>query len=95
VWEASEAPLYAGNAGTITSGNYDTGMAAIDNSSAGYVGGTFKFAVIAPTSSSGTVTIYLQRSSDAGATWPDNGRGSVVSILSFSGAGTDTDEVEL
>lgn len=91
-WEGSEASI--DSLSTITTASYATGS-TIDNSSTAYLGGTFKFTVIAPTSASGPVTIYLQRSTDAGSTWPDNGQGDVVQVFNFAAAGTQINEKEI
>ena len=92
-WEASEASIDS-NAGTVANAAYFTGT-TIDNSTAAYLGGTFKFAVVIPASGSGSVTIYLQRSTDGGATWPDNGSGAIVKTFNFSTSGTYIDEIEI
>lgn len=92
-WEASEASI-ASNAGTIASNAYSAG-AAVDNSSDAYAGGTFKLTVVAPASASGSVTIWLQNSTDGGTTWPDNGRGIKVATFGFAAAGTYVATIEL
>lgn len=89
-WEAAEAAIDS-NAGTVGTAAYWLG-ATIDNS-APYIGGNFTLVVTAPTGASGTVTIYLQRSTNAGATWPDNGSGTVIKVFNFTAAGTQTDVI--
>lgn len=91
-WEGSEASI--DSLSTITTASYATGT-TIDNSSTAYLGGTFKFTVIAPASSSGPVVIYLQRSTDGGSTWPDNGQGDVVQVFGFTTSGTKVNEKEI
>jgi hypothetical protein len=40
-------------------------------------------------SATGTVTVFLQRSTDSGTTWPSNGQGEVVGSYYFSASSTD------
>lgn len=92
-WEGAEASIDS-SAGTTSNAAYFTGSTN-DNSTNAFLGGTFKFVIVAPTSSSGTVTVYLQQSTDGGSTWPDNGGGQVVKQFTITTAGTYTDEVEI
>lgn len=92
MWESSEASIDTSGS-TVTNGSYFSGTTQ-DNSTSAYLGGTFKFSVTAPTSASGTVTVYLQQSTDGGTTWPDNGGGQVVKVFAFTTSGTQVDEVE-
>jgi hypothetical protein len=92
-WEASEAAIDTSGS-TLANGAYFSGTTQ-DNSTNAYLGGTFKFTIIAPTSASGTVTVFLQRSTDGGTTWPDNGNGTSVKVFSFAAAGTQVDEIEI
>ena len=62
--------------------------AAIDNSTIKLIGATIEFTVTAPASSNGDVILYIDRSLDDGATFPDNGLGQVVCVLNFTTSGT-------
>jgi hypothetical protein len=85
-YESSEATLLS-NAGTLATATYLAGTSQ-DNSSDKWVGGDFTFKVIAPASSSGAVTLFLERSSDGGTTWDDDGLGIPVARLDFTTSGT-------
>ncbi len=92
-WEGSETTVWSGNS-TITTGSYAS-SGSVDNSTNAYLGGTFKIAVTTPASASGLITFYLQRSTDGGSTWPDNGNGQVLRVFSVAASTTYTDEVEI
>lgn len=86
----TEATVFS-NAGAITNGTYDTADATAQNNSGAthpQFGGTFEMKWTTVTAPSGTVTFYLQRSADAGTTWPDNGDGEVLWQLAPTGAST-------
>ncbi len=72
---------------TLTNTTYMS-SAAIDNSVTKLIGATIEFTVTAPASSNGDVILYIDRSLDDGATFPDNGLGQVVCVLNFTSAGT-------
>ena|SRR5579884_409319 len=92
-WEASEANIDStGNA--LAPGSYQAG-GNTDNSTNAYLGGTFKFQVTTSLSSNGPFIVYLQRSTDGGTSWPDNGEGDVVWQKNITGSSTFTGEVEL
>jgi hypothetical protein len=95
-WEAAEAVIDS-NAATLATGSYWVGTVAagIDNSVNAHLGGTFRFSVTAPGASNGAVTIYLQRSTDGGTTWPDNGLGTPIKVFNFTTSGTQTDVIEI
>ena len=92
-WEAAEAAIDS-SSGTTANAAYFTGT-TVDNSTNAYLGGTFQLKIVAPSSSSGTVTVYLQQSTDGGTTWPDNGNGQIVNVFNITTAGTYIDEVEI
>lgn len=85
-FEASEATPFA--AADVADGAAGNGTTQ-DNSSNAYLGGEFLVTgVIAAGSPSGNVSIYLQRSTDAGSTWPDDQTGELVAVLPFTATGT-------
>jgi hypothetical protein len=87
-WEASQASLYS-NA-SVANGGFDS-SSGIDNSAvtpAPFLGAEFIYSVTVPASSSGTVSLYLQRSTDGGTTWPDNGTGTLLWTNAFTATGT-------
>jgi len=93
VWEGTEATIWSGNT-TVANAAYQA-SGSVDNSANGYLGGTFKIVVTTPVSAAGTITFYLQRSTDGGSTWPDNGNGQVLRVFSVAASTTYTDEVEV
>jgi hypothetical protein len=94
-WEGSEATLDTSGS-TLATGSYFNGTAQ-DNTAPTrpYLGGTFKISITAPTSANGPITVWLQRSTDGGTSWPDNGLGTVAKVFAATAATTYTDEVEL
>ena len=92
-WEGSEASIWSGNT-TVANAAYQS-SGTVDNSTNAYLGGTFKIVVTTPVAAAGTVTFYLQRSTDGGTTWPDNGNGQVLRVFSVAASTTYTDEVEI
>jgi hypothetical protein len=90
-WEASEAAIQSNS--SLANAGFDNST-AIDNSTNAYLGGTFKFAVTTTGSPSGSANLILQRSTDGGTTWPDNGRGTLIATLTFTSATTLTQIVE-
>lgn len=92
-WESSEQTIDS-SVGTTANGAYFGGT-TVDNSTLAHLGGTFKFTIVAPASSSGSVTIWLQNSTDGGSTWPDNGNGLQVKQFTIPSAATYIDEIEI
>lgn len=85
-FESSQATAIS-TGGTTANGAYAT-SSTIDNTTDKYLGGSAEFTVVAPTSASGNVTLYLQRSVDGGTTWGDDGLGVQVATLNFTASGT-------
>lgn len=66
---------------------YET-ASTVDNSSVVNIGSDIT-AVFAPASSAtGTVSLFLQRSTDGGTTWPDTGLGQLLGSHTFSASAT-------
>lgn len=62
--------------------------ATVDNSANKYLGASI-LATFAPASSAtGTVALYLQRSTDGGTTWPSDGLGEFVGAHTFAASAT-------
>ena len=82
VWESSESTVYIMDegAGLATAGN-DAGT-AVDNSTDLWIGGDFEFEVTTPASAAGDVSVYLERSSDAGSSFDTlDGNSAIISRL--------------
>ena len=92
--EATGAADVLAQSATLANGAYKTGT-TIDNTTNKYIGGFWEITVTAPTSASGTVKIYCERSVDGGTTWPDNGSGAWIKSFAFTAAGTKRDVVEI
>jgi hypothetical protein len=73
----SEAEVYneANIAVSTTAWTEDT---AIDNSTDKYIGADLEIVITPEASITGTVTVQIQRSTDGGTTWPDDGQGEFV-----------------
>ena len=93
-WETTAASVYS-NSATIATGTGDK-SAAVANGTSAFVGGTFSISVIAPASSSGTVSLYLQNSPD-GTTFDDSTTnfGTLLAVFNFTGTGTQVQNVEI
>lgn len=78
VWSGTEVTLMNGASLAATTGS-DVGTAQ-DNATDKWMGAelTVLCTAAAGTDGSGTVSIFLERSSDAGTTWPTAGRGILV-----------------
>ena len=85
-FESSETTVFS-NGSTQATGTYANGS-TIDNSTDEWEGGAFTVSITAPASSSGDVVVRLQRSTDAGTTWPDDGTGTIVRVINFTTSGT-------
>jgi hypothetical protein len=87
-WETAEATFVASGDGQnasaiLTNNSYGT-ASGLENGGSAYLGGTFKFRTswnAAGVTPNGIVTFFLQRSTDGGTTWPDNGMGDSVCVL--------------
>lgn len=88
VFESSEAALYTSPSAINNAAYYVPSGSGIDNSTDLYVGGDFRFTLVAPASSAGDVTLYYEFSTDGGTTWPTNGNGIIVCTISASAATT-------
>lgn len=92
-YESSETNVYL-NSGTISNGAYNSGS-SVDNTSDKYIGGIFEITVTAPASANGNVILYLDRSTDAGSSYDDNGLGDIVAVFNFTASGTQKKTISL
>ena len=84
-WSAESTPISA----SVSTLSYSSGS-TIDNSADK---NTFAEVTLQATPASApaagtTLTLYLQRSTDGGTTWPENGAGQWVASISFAAATT-------
>lgn len=81
ITDAAEAtPINAVSVGTLAYSN----SATIDNSSDKYMGAAITVTFAPGASATGTVMLFLQRSTDGGTTWPSDGLGEPVGAHAFS-----------
>lgn len=80
--EAETTPISAVSVATATFSNSGT----IDNSTTKDLGTDILFSATLGASGGGTVSLFLQRSTDGGATWPANGQGQWLAVISFPAA---------
>lgn len=85
--EASGTSDVLGQTSTLANATYKAGTTQ-DNTTNKYIGGIFEIKIIAPASSNGSVTIFLDKSVDGGTVWPDNGRGVVIRTFTITASGT-------
>lgn len=77
---AEATQINAVSVATVSYSNSST----INNSTAKNLGAFVTFTAAPGASATGTVTLFLQRSTDAGTTWPSDGLGIPVASISFS-----------
>lgn len=93
---ASASTIFS-NAALISSGSYNSGDATAQNNGGAanpLIGAEFECRYDGTGSPTGLVTFFLQRSTDGGTTWPDNGTGEVLATLSPTAAATYRTTVE-
>lgn len=77
-------PISAVSVSTLAYGNSST----VDNSSLKYLGANITWTAAPGSSATGTVSLFLQRSSDGGTTWPSDGQGQFISGIGFVASST-------
>lgn len=77
-------PISAVPASTLSYSN----SSLIDNSSNKYLGANITWTAAPGASATGNVSLFLQRSTDGGTTWPSDGQGEFVSGIGFSASPT-------
>lgn len=84
-FSTEQTPISASGIATTAYGNSST----IDNSSDKYLGAHLTVLLDIASSSSGSVIVYLQRSTDGGTDWPSDGRGETLGGHYFNASSTD------
>jgi hypothetical protein len=84
-FSAEQTPLSASAVTTLAYGN----SSGVDNSTDKYIGANMSVLFDVSASATGTVAVYLQRSTDGGTTWPSNGNGEWIGGAYFSSSSTD------
>lgn len=86
----SEAEVF-NETSIATSATAWTEDTAVDNSSDKWVGADLEIIIDPPASSAtGLVSVQIQRSTDAGTTWPDDGQGEAVASYYFNAYASGT-----
>lgn len=94
VAESAEALLTAAGAGNSLASGDVVNTATQDNSTLGWFGGDFSLLASVNTATpNGTVDFYLQASTDAGTTWPNNAAGELIRSIAFTAVGTKNRQV--
>jgi hypothetical protein len=81
---AEATQINAVSVGTLAYSNSST----INNGTAKNLGAHVTFTAAPGASATGTVSLFLQRSTDGGTTWPSNGLGTQVAGITFSASST-------
>ena len=81
---AEATQINAVSVGTLAYSNSST----INNGTAKNLGAHVTFTALPSASATGTVSLFLQRSTDGGTTWPSNGLGTQVAGITFSASST-------
>lgn len=81
---SEDTPISAASVSTVS---YSNGTST-DNSTNKYMGADITWTAAPGSSATGTVSLYLQRSTDGGTTWPSDGQGEFLSGISFSASAT-------
>ncbi|WP_396180128.1 hypothetical protein [Flavobacterium sp.] len=81
---AEATQINAVSVGTLAYSNSST----INNGTAKNLGAHVTFTAAPSASATGTVSLFLQRSTDGGTTWPSNGLGTQVAGITFSASST-------
>jgi hypothetical protein len=80
----STVPL--GSPTTLTNLSFLTSN-VVENLTTGFIGAELEVTVVAPASSSGEITVYLDRSIDGGSTWNDLGIAQIIGYIPVTTAG--------
>jgi photosystem II stability/assembly factor-like uncharacterized protein len=89
-FDSSGALVYSAEAEEFNEANISvsttawTEDTAIDNSTDLYMGADLEIVITPEASITGSVSVQIQRSTDGGTTWPDDGQGETVASHYFS-----------
>ena len=84
-FSAEQTPISAVG---VTTGAYSN-SSTIDNSTDKYIGAHLAALFDVPSSATGAVTVFIQRSTDGGTDWPSDGQGEVVGSYYFNASAVD------
>lgn len=83
--DATEATQFSSV--SVSTVSYSNGS-TVDNSSDKYLGASLVATFAPGASATGSVTLYLQRSTDGGTTWPSDGLGEFIGAHYFAASAT-------
>lgn len=84
-FSAEQTPLSASAISTVSYGN----SSGINNGTDKYIGADLTVLFDVASSATGLVSVFLQRSTDGGTTWPSDGQGELIGAYYFSASSTD------
>lgn len=84
-FSAEQTPLSASAISTVSYGN----SSGINNGTDKYIGAHLTVLFDVSSSATGLVSVFLQRSTDGGTTWPSDGQGELIGAYYFSASSTD------
>lgn len=84
-WSTEQTPISASSITTLAYGQSST----IDNSSDKYLGAEITLLIDVSAILTGAVTLFVQRSTDGGTDWPDNGKGQIVGTHYYNASNSD------
>lgn len=84
-FSVEQTPISASGVTTLNYGN----SSGVDNGTDKYIGAHLTVLFDVASSATGTVFVYLQRSTDDGTTWPSDGQGELIGSVFFSASSTD------
>jgi hypothetical protein len=84
-FSAEQTPINASAVTTLAYGN----SSGVDNGTDKYIGSHLTVLFDVASSATGTVFVYLQRSTDNGTTWPSDRQGELIGSVFFSASSTD------
>ena len=84
-FSAEQTPISASAVTTLAYGN----SSGVDNGTDKYIGAHLTVLFDVPSSATGAVSVFLQRSTDNGTTWPSDGQGELIGAHYFNASATD------
>lgn len=84
-FSSEQTPISASAVTTLDYGE----SSGIDNGTDKYIGAHLTVLFDVASSATGTVSVFLQRSTDNGTTWPSDGQGELIGSYYFNASSTD------
>lgn len=84
-FSSENTPISASAISTATYGN----SSGIDNSTDKYIGANLTVLFDVSSSLTGAVSVFIQRSTDGGTTWPSDGQGELIGSYYYNASSAD------